>query len=275
MQHNRKSSAIGGKYPSYGGEVSYPPFTPHKMHIHEHCEIFCVFRGDGYYITEGARHKFEHGKIFLMRPGESHMADLVGDEPYDRISHHFWPSVIEGVDPERRLLAPFFDRPLGMNNVYDRSVVAPTGIYEMFSKLEARKKDKYESTLNTTLTLLSILAEIRKLFDAKLYISGKAETDNMRLIIEYINSNLTGALSIEQICNKFFISRAQLNRNFKSTTGSPVWDYITTKRLLLAKSYIADGMPSGKAAALCGFGDYSSFYRAYVKKYGTTPTSNL
>jgi len=274
MSQNKKSSAIGGKYPSYGGSVSYPPFEPHIMHVHEMCEIFCVFRGDGYYITEGARHKFEHGKIFLMRPGESHMADLVGNEPYDRISHHFNVSVVDGVDPERRLLSPFFDRPLGKNNVYDRSVVAPTGIYEMFTRLYLKKNNEYETKLNTQIVLLSILSEIKKLFDAKLYLSPANDTEQIRNVIEYVNNNLTNSISVELLCEKFFLSRTQLYRSFRNATGSTIWDYIMSKRLLLAKSYIADGIRSSEAASACGFGDYSTFYRAYIKKYGTTPSGN-
>ena len=275
MPQSRKNSAIGGKYPSYGGSVSYPPFEPHPMHVHEKCEIFCIFRGDGYYITEGARHKFEHGKIILMRPGESHKADLVGSEPYDRISHHFSASVVDGVDPERRLLSPFFDRPLGENNVYDRSVVAPTGIYELFTKLHLKKESRYETELNTNIILLSILSEIRKLFEAKLYLTPAKETEQMRNIIEYVNTNLTNEISVEQLCEKFFLSRAQLYRNFKNATGSTVWDYVMTKRLLLARSYINDGIRASEAAAACGFHDYSAFYRAYLKRYGTTPSGNI
>lgn len=275
MPQHRKSSAIGGKFPSYGGSISYPPFEPHSMHVHEMCEIFCVFRGDGYYITEGARHKFEHGKIILMRPGESHKADLIGNEPYSRISHHFPVSTVDCIDPERRLLSPFFDRPLGKMNVYNRSVVAPTGIYELFTKLHLKKETEYETNLNTNIVLFSILTEIKKLFDAKLYLRPSEETEQMRNLVEYVNNNLTNEISVEQLCEKFFLSRAQLYRNFKNATGSTVWDYIMTKRLHLAKSYISDGVRASEAAAYCGFHDYSAFYRAYLKRYGDTPSGSV
>lgn len=274
MPQRNKTSAIGGKFPSYGGSVSYPPFASHQMHVHERCEIFCVFRGDGYYITEGARHRFEHGKIFLMRPGESHKPDLTGNEPYDRTSHHFPVSVVDGVDPERRLLTPFFNRPLGQCNVYDRSVVAPTGIYEMLARLHEKKASEYETELNTKVVLLSILAEIKKLFDAKLYITPAEKTEQIRAIIEYVNRNLTEDISVDMLCDKFFISRGQLYRSFRSATGSSVWDYILTKRLHMARSYIADGGRATEAATACGFGDYSSFYRAYTKKYGVIPSAD-
>ncbi len=97
----------------------------------------------------------------------------------------------------------------------------------------------------------------------------------MRNIIEYVNNNLTKDISIEHLCDKFFISRAQLYRSFRNTTGSSVWDYVVTKRLLLAKSYISDGIRASEASAACGFHDYSAFYRAYLKRYGETPSGSI
>lgn len=259
-----------------GGHVSYPPFSPKtatpKLHTHEMCEIYCVFRGNGFYVTEGTQHKLEYGKILLMRPGEAHKVYLTGNEPYERLSHHFPMSVVDGVDPERRLLTPFFDRPLGLHNVYERSVVANTKIYDLFTTLHAEKEDEYATELNTTVVLLAILTELRKLFDSKLYLPPNDDSAKMHAVLEYINSNLTRELSVEQICTKFFLSRGQLNRGFKKATGTTLWDYVLTKRLLLAKMYIADGMHTGQASAACGFRDYSAFYRAYLKKYGYPPS---
>ena len=125
--------------------TSYPPFAPHELHTHERCEIFCVFRGNGFYVTEGVRHTFERGRIFLMRPGEMHLAEMIGDEPRESLAFHFDPAVIEGIDPERRLLTPFYDRPLGTNNVYDHSAIAPTQIYSLFQQMQKLGNDNYEN----------------------------------------------------------------------------------------------------------------------------------
>lgn len=259
-----------------GGRVSYPPFSPNtatpKLHTHEMCEIYCVFRGNGHYVTEGTQHKLEPGKILLMRPGEAHKVYLTGNEPYERLAHHFPMSVVDGVDPERRLLAPFFDRPLGLHNVYERSAVAKTKIYDLFSTMYNQKEDDYATELNTTVVLLAVLAELRTLFDHKLYLPPDDNSAKMHAVLEYINENLTRELSVEQVCTRFFLSRGQLNRGFKKATGTTLWDYVMTKRLVLAKMYIADGMHTGQASAACGFRDYSAFYRAYLKKYGVPPS---
>lgn len=250
----------------------YTPFKAQYLHAHDRCEIFCVYSGEGYYITEGTRHKFESGKIILMRSGETHMPELTGTQPYERMALHFHPSILDSIDPEHRLLRPFFDRPLGKCNVYDRSAAASTGIYDIFSKMTIQSDDVYNNCLHVTSLLFSALIELNKLFDEEKYLITQPESENMQQIIDYVNQNLTAELSVELLCSKFFTSRSHLNRHFKRITGSTVWDYILTKRLTLTRSYISSGMKASEAAEAAGFGDYSSFYRAYVRKYNESPT---
>lgn len=265
---------FGNHHILFGSGVEHPPFRAHTLHTHEWCEIFCSFRGNGYYITEGARNRLEHGRIFLMRPGEMHKIDLVGDEPKESLAFHFDCGLVEGFDPERRLLAPFFDRPLGMHNIYDHAAVAPTEIYALLREMRESQGDDYAKCVHVTALLFPVLAELKKLFDAKAYSATGKNSDLMHAVICYVNDNLSLDLTPEQLCEKFHFSRAQLDRNFKNTTGSTVWAYITTKRLLKAKAYIEEGMRATDAASASGFKDYSTFYRAFRNHFGTTPTES-
>lgn len=257
---------------NFGYGISLPPFEHHDLHTHSNCEIFCVFRGSGHYITEGSRRKFEPGRIFLMRPGETHMADMTNDIPREALSFHFHPSVIDGFDPEHKLLAPFFDRPLGLNNVYDRPAISQTEIYTLFQKMRTLDSDNSSNCIHGTALLISVLSELKRLFDAQLYTQSENNVEMMHGVIDYVNQNLGADFTSDYLCNKFHLSRSQLDRNFKHYTGSTVWAYITAKRLLLAKSYIAEGMHATEAASICGFKDYSTFYRAYRKHFGQSPT---
>lgn len=45
------------------------------------------------------------------------------------------------------------------------------------------------------------------------------------------------------ICNKFYISKPQLCRIFKNETACTVSGYITTKRLIIAREIISNGIP--------------------------------
>ena len=71
----------------------------------------------------------------------------------------------------------------------------------------------------------------------------------------------------------FFISASQANRIFKKSIGSSIWEYVIIKRLMAAKDMIEKGEGARTASEKCGFSDYSSFYRAYRKKYGNIERS--
>ena len=60
-------------------------------------------------------------------------------------------------------------------------------------------------------------------------------------------------------------------RLFKQETGYTIGNYISSKRLLLAKELILSGMPATQACFDCGYKDYSTFSRAYKKNFGKSP----
>ncbi len=51
-----------------------------------------------------------------------------------------------------------------------------------------------------------------------------------------------------------------------------VYQYLTQKRLAAICAEIKSGVPIGEACLHCGFHDYSSFYRAFFKTYGMSPS---
>lgn len=258
----------------FSHNLDTPPFEAQSLHTHEMCEIHCVLRGSGSYVIEGVEHKIDNGKVFLMRSGEFHKRGCEQNKPYESLSIHFSPSLIDCFDPERRLLDMFFKRPLGKNNVYSRKALAGIGIYEIFRKMDEYSGNDYIGEVNMKTLLFSALFELSQLYSSSLFDENLDKNSNMQKIIEYINANLTEDLSVGHLCDKFFVSRAQINRKFKALTGSSVWEYIVTKRLLLAKEYISNGMGVVQAAETCGFGDYSTFYRAYTKKYEISPSKS-
>ena len=58
---------------------------------------------------------------------------------------------------------------------------------------------------------------------------------------------------------------------FKEQTGYTLHNYISQKRLILAKELLLNNESVMKVSEKCGFIDYSSFLRSFRKMYGTTP----
>lgn len=86
--------------------------------------------------------------------------------------------------------------------------------------------------------------------------------------LSYINENLTGSLSVDELAAMCYLSRYHFMRLFKQQTGCTVHNYIRQKRLVLAARLIREGMSASSAAAECGFTDYSAFHRAFSQTFG-------
>ena len=123
------------------------------------------------------------------------------------------------------------------------------------------------------LYLTVLLSELCENIDRSDY-SDYSSTENGRLI-EYINRNLLTITGLDDVCQHFYISKTHLNRKFKAMTGTTAWDYVLSKRLILAKDMLAGGMRPVDVSEKCGYDEYSSFYRAYKGQFGVSPKKDL
>ena len=93
-------------------------------------------------------------------------------------------------------------------------------------------------------------------------------------VTRYLNANFRKNISLDRLARRFFVSKYYLCRAFKEHSGISVHAYINQKRIIFAKSLIDSGMTAIGAAEKVGYGDYSAFYRAYVKIIGKSPTAD-
>jgi AraC-like DNA-binding protein len=121
--------------------------------------------------------------------------------------------------------------------------------------------------------LVSLLSEITLLHSK--YTREPASKDKRILgVLKYLGEHLRDELTLEDIADRFNISKNYLNLLFRQTTGTTVNHYIRTKRLGLARQEILKGSNAQEAAYNAGFNDYSNFYRAYKTFYGSMPSAS-
>lgn len=139
---------------------------------------------------------------------------------------------------------------------------------------ESAKGNDYAKKLHHEISFLEFMIQLNRatLNDRTEYLPTSSSNQKMVEIIDYLNHNLTSDMSVDTIANKFYISRYHLMHSFKEETGYSIGNYITTKRLLLAKSLIASGQSISDACFNCGFKNYSTFSRAYKKAFGQCPS---
>ena len=94
-------------------------------------------------------------------------------------------------------------------------------------------------------------------------------------IITYINDNISSPITLDELTEKFFLSKYYMCRSFKNQTGFTINQYIITKRMLLVKELYKKGMSLSAASVEAGFGGYTAFYKAYTKEFGIPPKKGL
>lgn len=265
------------KFQGTGFEFSYsletkPEPEDFYMHAHERFELVHFLSGSAKYLVEGTEYTLNPHDTLFLRPFEVHRLVLLDDSvPYERMVIHFSADML-GVDEaaQAALLRPFYGRELGRGNRYEATDFSGEGWPfhgdpgQLFERLGADTEVFIASKVR------SFLAEALLPF-AERDRNGRQFSAKISDVLEYINTHLYESLSVAQICEACFLSRAQLNRLFKYATGTSVWQYITTKRLLQAKTLIRSGERPTDVYERCGFSEYSSFYRAYKAKFGNSP----
>lgn len=243
--------------------IQKPDLSKFHMHTHEDYEIYCFLSGNAQYFVEGNIYTLKPGDILIMKKAEAHSLLIHTLIPYERIVVNFELEALLGED--RWKLREFMDgRPLGKYNRYPASVFQDSHwLYYLDRICNAKEMEEKRLYLTT------LVHELYQGFGR--ICKEEPIKDSAIEIISYINRHLTEPLDLELICQRFYLSKSQLNRKFKRVTGSTVWEYISTKRLLLAKDLLQRGEHPTHVAEKCGFNDYCTFFRAYKARFHISP----
>ena len=240
-----------------------PDLSKFHMHTHGDYEIYCFLSGNAQYYVEGSIYTLKPGDILIMKKAEAHSLLIHTLVPYERIIINFEAEALLGED--RKLLQAFMDdRPLGKYNRYPASVFQDRH-WQYYLDRICQAEDQGEKRLYLTALVHELQQGYERICQEEPVKDGAFE------IISYINRHLTEDLDLDLICQRFFLSKSQLNRKFKKVTGSTVWEYISAKRLLLAKELLQKGEHPTHVAEKCGYNDYCTFFRAYKARFMLSP----
>lgn len=87
----------------------------------------------------------------------------------------------------------------------------------------------------------------------------------------YINEHIEADLSLDNLADQLFVSKFHLSRLFKQYMHITCHQYITEHRLIAARRLINEGYSMAEVCKRCGYTNYSTFYRAFMKIYGISP----
>ena len=231
---------------------------------HVFFKLILYFEGDVYYIIEGQRFDPLPGDILVAPRFTPYYAYSSNGKAYRRIVIWFTQELLDSVDPSGSL-STFFEQ-------IDKSEKGKlfhfhnTHRSEIFKQaLHLASERDYSKPLGDTashaLASLILISIYRTATTSRT--ERKEDESTTRLVnavVRYINDNLCTNLSLDIIAEKFFISKFHLERIFKKKTGVTVHNYITQRRLTLARQKLYSGESPTDIYKSCGFTNYSTLY---------------
>ncbi|HHV60724.1 MAG TPA: AraC family transcriptional regulator [Clostridiaceae bacterium] len=247
-----------------------------EYHFHDFNKLIIFYSGNVTYHIEGKAYKLKPYDILLVSTSEVHLPVIDSSEVYDRMVIYINPLFLQKHKSDDCDLDECFKIAAREH----RNLIRPgtawfSNISSLVSKLEeAVNSREFGSRILSNAYFIALLVHINRLLLARDVINTAEDVtydEITQKAIKYINDNLTGDLSIDNIANRLFISKSYLMHKFKESTGFTVYSYILKKRLIRAKGLIDQGLPAINACMECGFNDYASFIRAFKREFGLPP----
>lgn len=245
-----------------------------SFHSHDKYEIYLFLSGDVEYFIENKVYSMFYGDLFTIRSDEFHSFIIKSDKIYERISLRFDPllAVLFSL-PGFNLLECFDARPKGEKNHIRLDNKSLDEVLMLLGKLKSVLNHPVEGQEVLKLSyLLELLVIVNRLFiSAPHDVYALKPSPKLVPILDYIEKNIAGELSLQTLGKQFYMNSSYLSWLFKSHTGVNVHEYITFKRIALAKNLLNAGSSVTEACYRSGFRDYANFIRLFKKHTGIPP----
>jgi len=225
--------------------------------IHSFHEILFFIKGDAVFISEKERMRVSENTLFLIPAEAFHRFDIRDQGNYERCVFNFLPPTeivdtiseimteVRIVDKCNREICGIFSR---LRGIYD----------DTFSELE-------RATMMKAL-FFQLIMELKLCTESFTTLKMRSAESVVARAIAYIDGHYRKSISVGDIAKALSVSPSLLSHYFKSELNISVYRYITEKRIAYAHRLAQAGTPLTEVSRLCGYGDYSSFYRAYKKR---------
>lgn len=243
----------------------------YQSHYHDFHKVIIFLSGKVTYHIEGKAYHLKPWDILLVNRYAIHQPEIDVTVPYERFI--LW---IRDDVRDQALCSCFQradERSFHLVRINSKLL---THLKNILYELEtALAKDAFCKEVLSYALFSQFMVHLNRVFLEENYLPDKksyTSDSQVEKLVRYINQHLDADLSIETLAKKYFLSKYHMMRKFKEETGYTMHNYIINKRLLLARTLIAQGTPVTKAALQSGFTDYSTFVRAYKKQFGASPT---
>lgn len=239
-------------------------------HAHDNdFEIFQPLDNNGKVIIKNKIYPMQKGALYFIDGINSHCPSPEDVKSYKRniiiFSRSYYTKLFGMLDSDFIVEKMFLEDGGSFCPLSEVDAEFAKGIFEKMSLIS--REDEFAN-----LKLLKGLTTLLELGYKNKDVIIKKARNVIDKILDYTEKNLRENISLEEISDKFHISKYYLCHIFKKQTGLTVTEYIYMRRIAVAKTLLCTTDKSmGEIAAECGFNSQAYFGKKFLISEGQTP----
>ena len=142
--------------------------------------------------------------------------------------------------------------------------------------------DKYEKKrmglIHYSALVCTLITEINFVFDSKNKIPTSVHSNEYEVtVFDYISNNYMTDITVESVAKKFAVSRFFVDKVTKRFYSKPFHETVTNMRMWHARALMErnTNIHLADIGKLCGYKDYSGFYKAYSSYFKVSPKKDF
>lgn len=246
-----------------------------EYHYHTFHKIIILLAGKAGYAIEGERYDLSPGDFVLVGRGSIHRPEVAEDAFYERMILYIAPQYLASLGTEDCDLEECFRQAQDSFRYVYRDE-GGSRVRQLFGTLARTvRQGGYGAALLERAQFLELMVEVNRVCRGGHQVQAASGDSKVVALLQYLNLHLTEELTIDQLSERFYVSKYHMMRRFRRETGYSIHGYVTEKRLLLAQRLLAQGASPSEVGAQVGYQDYSTFSRAYKKQFGRGPSADV
>ena len=231
--------------------------------IHSYNEILYYIGGDTTFLSERFSENLQAQTLIIIPRGEYHNFRVNDQDAYKRLVINFdnitgfEELVKKAMEKIRIIRNPGNDIKRTLDKICtlttDNRIFAEAALYGTFLEL-----------------LYEILINVESVEET----GGRTNSKFISGALDYTHKHFTKNITAADLAEYMGVSESTFLNRFKEALGISFHRYITEKRMVYGRSLIESGRMPTRVFAECGYEDYSSFYKAYVKMFKSAPSKS-
>ena len=258
--------------------VRYGKFDMRIKHFHDEYEIFYILEGKRLFFFNNRTFVAEKGDLILIDSNLIHMTKSVSDDTsgHNRIIIYVTSEKMKSIDkvyPSLQLVK-FFHKHTGVFHLTPAQQDNFMQLYYFFKQECNKRLHAYQPAVELAVInyFITLTRDFNSTQTEPAQLPANEKYRHVYDIADFLSQNCEQQWNLDDIAQKFYLSKYYVCRLFKDVTGYSINEYINIHRVQKAQWYLTETtMSISEIAGQIGFGSMTHFEKIFKTYTSMTP----